>query len=111
MSLIVMSLVWWHEYLNENEFDSDNYTHCVHDIIWVLEILIDGGENDKITWLNDEEVVADTTRRGTKRSAAKTAEESVGSLFKPKRYSFSFTISHGLLTTSSVELELVVGDE
>lgn len=99
MNLIVMSLVWWHEYLNENEVDSDNYTHCVHDVIWVLEVLIEGDFNDKITWLDDEEAVPESGRRGTKRPAAKAAEKHVESLLKSnKRYSLWFNIPHISLT-------------
>jgi hypothetical protein len=87
MSLMLMSLTWWHDNLAMNEEDSDNYTLVVNDLIWVLGVLIEGGNSGKITWLSDEE--ADAGRRGSKRTAS-AAQQNVETLLKSKRYVFAW---------------------
>lgn len=79
LSLILMSLVWWYNLLDGDVKDSDDYTKAVVDLIWVLEILVNG--KDDITWLEDN--VLDTARRASKRTATDVPQTVVP---KVKRY-------------------------
>lgn len=83
MSLVLMSLMYWFNTLDEdvdsNEKDSDHYTEAVELMIWIMEVVIDGAERGKLSWTAEEEMVVG--KRGSKRTSTEggqlTAEGSL----------------------------------
>jgi hypothetical protein len=67
ISLVVLGLAWWFRQLNPNldgnAEDSLKYTSVVDDCIWVLDSLLTGAEEGRVTWAGEEEDDSRTIRR------------------------------------------------